>query len=493
LTTPNEGGWTPLHLAAGRGHVDTVRVLLSVMPEIQILAKAKGGWTPLHLAAEQGHTNVAQLLLSDRFTPEQRAAQLTAPNEGGWTPLHFAVRHDYVDTVRVLLSVIPEKQILAQAKGGLMPLHLAAAYGHADTVRVLLSVMPKKQILAKARNDWTALHYAASHGRLKVVQLMLTPSEIITQKHIEDLLKAKTKNKETLLHLAAMNGNFEVVQFLLTPSGIITQNYIGDMLKAEDSDGFTPLHCVFSIETKDESTRVAMINIAYFLLDAFRQRGIDIAKTFRNKAIEKWGTIWKNFGRGLAGSSVVAKFAGKVIDFNPLKEFLSEQISHIDTWRDIVRETENYCRGIFNILAFTKNDNLIDVEKLAATFLDDYGVNVGNFWALLKECHVPIDHARPSFGQICDLLDEYSRTAADIHLSSFLKNKGVQVECLLLGLLREGGFNIKIFLSVLHDKGVNIGSLLALVGEFGIDPALLLRILEASYGVNIGELSLLRR
>jgi ankyrin repeat protein len=53
-------GKTPLHVAAGFGHVDVVVLLLARQADIN--ARDNGGKTPRQLAKASGHHNVAELL-----------------------------------------------------------------------------------------------------------------------------------------------------------------------------------------------------------------------------------------------------------------------------------------------------------------------------------------------------------------------------------------------------------------------------------------------
>ena len=53
---------TPLHAAAGEGHVGVVMVLLSKGARVD--PRASGGRTPLYVADQAGHTHMVNVLLS---------------------------------------------------------------------------------------------------------------------------------------------------------------------------------------------------------------------------------------------------------------------------------------------------------------------------------------------------------------------------------------------------------------------------------------------
>lgn len=54
-------GWSPLHCACAKGHIDVVYFLLHHGAEI--LVKDEAGNTPLHLAVENRQTHTVKLLL----------------------------------------------------------------------------------------------------------------------------------------------------------------------------------------------------------------------------------------------------------------------------------------------------------------------------------------------------------------------------------------------------------------------------------------------
>eukprot|EP00752_Nemacystus_decipiens_P018590 g16668.t1 len=88
-------GWTPLHAAAARGHLDFVEVLLS-RPEVSPWSVDLQGRTPLALAAAGGHLELC-LLLKARMEQESRDSivGINAPVDlSGRTPLAWSVKAD---------------------------------------------------------------------------------------------------------------------------------------------------------------------------------------------------------------------------------------------------------------------------------------------------------------------------------------------------------------------------------------------------------------
>jgi ankyrin repeat protein len=129
------GQHAPLHLAADRGDVDLVRVLLAAVADMEVAEG--GGATPLHFAAWRGDLEVTRLLLA-------HGACLETTHETFGTPLMTAIyglseggrpQSDHLGVIAILIEAG------AQANGpdpAHRPLHLAVRLKHLPIVRLLV-------------------------------------------------------------------------------------------------------------------------------------------------------------------------------------------------------------------------------------------------------------------------------------------------------------------------------------------------------------------
>jgi uncharacterized protein len=121
-------GWTPLHLAAFFGQLETARMLLDRGAKVQALSINAMRNTPLHAAVARSHAEVAELLIAS-------GAQVRARQHGGWTPLHAAAQNGNVTLVRSLLAHGAEA--FAQADNNQTPLDMALTKGHSEVAAIL--------------------------------------------------------------------------------------------------------------------------------------------------------------------------------------------------------------------------------------------------------------------------------------------------------------------------------------------------------------------
>jgi len=101
----NKPGWTPLHYAASKGHLDIMNLLLENHAYID--AESPNGTTPLMMAAEYGTPEAVKLLLN-------AGADAIIKNSLGLTALDFATRADRPDAIRLLkdfIKAMPDRRL----------------------------------------------------------------------------------------------------------------------------------------------------------------------------------------------------------------------------------------------------------------------------------------------------------------------------------------------------------------------------------------------
>uniref|UniRef100_A0A8C2ZZF2 Ankyrin repeat and sterile alpha motif domain containing 1B n=1 Tax=Cyclopterus lumpus TaxID=8103 RepID=A0A8C2ZZF2_CYCLU len=161
-------GCFPLHLAAWRGDVDIVRILIHHGPSHhRVNQQNHERETALHCAAQYGHSEVVSVLLQELTDPVMRNSQQE-------TPLDLAALYGRLQVVRMLVSAHPN--LMTSHTRRHTPLHLAARNGHHSTVQTLLEAGMDVNCVTE---NGSALHEAALCGKMDVVRLLLD-SEIDT-------------------------------------------------------------------------------------------------------------------------------------------------------------------------------------------------------------------------------------------------------------------------------------------------------------------------
>ena len=91
------GGWTPLHMAAFKGHINLVNYFVTIRgAEVEI--KDDGGTTAMHCAAFKGHDNVIRLLFI-------KDADINAMGDEGTTPLDAAIEGEQDESATLIRSI----------------------------------------------------------------------------------------------------------------------------------------------------------------------------------------------------------------------------------------------------------------------------------------------------------------------------------------------------------------------------------------------------
>ncbi|NXL27223.1 ANKR6 protein, partial [Glaucidium brasilianum] len=186
-------GRTPLHLAAHKGHLHVVQVLLKAGCDLDI--QDDGDQTALHRAAVVGNTDVIATLI-------QEGCALDRQDKDGNTALHEACWHGFSQSAKVLVKA--GANVLAKNKAGNTPLHLACQNSHSQSTRVLLLGGSRADLKNNAGD--TCLHVAARYNHFPIVRVLLSAFCSVHEKN---------QAGDTALHVAAALNHRKVVKLLL--------------------------------------------------------------------------------------------------------------------------------------------------------------------------------------------------------------------------------------------------------------------------------------
>ncbi|XP_046848686.1 transient receptor potential cation channel subfamily A member 1-like [Xenia sp. Carnegie-2017] len=206
FTLRDDSNRTVLHYAIA--YPETLRILLKKKDLVPLLINEKeiDGYTPIHNAALKGLLESVRILL-------EYNADLNVFTNNFRSPLHCAVSSQNSDVVELILANEPALINKVDADRE-TPLHTAAKYSSPEVVKCLLN---NGAITMKDGELFSPLHIAASKGHLTIVELlvMFKPS----------MINWKNKYKRTALLTAAEKGKADVVKYLLDNMAAITEDY----------------------------------------------------------------------------------------------------------------------------------------------------------------------------------------------------------------------------------------------------------------------------
>ncbi|XP_072296424.1 ankyrin repeat domain-containing protein 6b isoform X2 [Eucyclogobius newberryi] len=186
-------GRSPLHLAAHKGHIEIVHVLLRAGCDLDI--QDDGGQTALHRAAMHGNTAVISALLLE-------GCALDRQDKDGNTALHEVSWHGFSQSVKLLVKA--GANVHAKNKAGNTALHLACQNGHTQSTKVLL--LAGSQPDTRNHTGDTSLHVAARYNHLSLIRILLGAFCSVSHKNLAG---------DTPLHVAAALNHKKTVGLLL--------------------------------------------------------------------------------------------------------------------------------------------------------------------------------------------------------------------------------------------------------------------------------------
>ncbi|KAK1265357.1 hypothetical protein QJS04_geneDACA010641 [Acorus gramineus] len=215
LDARDREGRTAVHLAAGKGHVRMVRMLVEGGADKD--ARSGNGWTAMHRAAANGDLDMVVALL-------EMGADCEIPTVRGQTPLDVARDKGHREIVEmfgrgeIMLTAARRgdmkllESLLRRGGGGtngrdqygMTALHTAAIKGHRDAVRTLIDY--GADLHARDREGHTPLHLAVEGGSADAVEALVDKGADVN---------ARTGRGATPLYMARSMGHEGIAQLLL--------------------------------------------------------------------------------------------------------------------------------------------------------------------------------------------------------------------------------------------------------------------------------------
>lgn len=208
-------GYTPLIVAAEKGHLEIVELLLA--SEADVAARDGRGFTALHYASMKGtywggdHWDpVACPAIIARLI--EGGADVNAADQRGITPLHLAVFNESDEVVKELLEHGADPNSGQDLES--MPLHEAAASMNLEIAGLLLDAGADPQ---RAECAFLPLFVAVNRGDVdEVRQLLAAGADVNARARVDsDHIFPGGAPDETPLYLAAQAGFTPIVNVLL--------------------------------------------------------------------------------------------------------------------------------------------------------------------------------------------------------------------------------------------------------------------------------------
>eukprot|EP00750_Incisomonas_marina_P032867 INCI9392.1.p1 GENE.INCI9392.1~~INCI9392.1.p1 ORF type:complete len:674 (+),score=142.10 INCI9392.1:208-2229(+) len=199
LAQPDSRGYTPLAVAASKGHFDIVRRLLEAKADLATTAKSGSG--PLALAVKASHAPIVQHLLDSADADGGPGRKTVVDGR----VIYNAIVHAEDD---VLALIEPMAEGAPPDCKGRTPLHLAGQERSDVGVEYMLQSKWARSVLdARDAEGETAVLTATRRGAFSVLKLLVTAKA--------DVNVAEPEKGRTPLHIAGLESMDPVYEYLL--------------------------------------------------------------------------------------------------------------------------------------------------------------------------------------------------------------------------------------------------------------------------------------
>ncbi|XP_056600005.1 transient receptor potential cation channel subfamily A member 1a [Triplophysa dalaica] len=212
LDIRDHNGASPLHYAASKGHLCTIRFIVMITGQQELNIRDEEGNTPLHWAVQRDQPQGCSTLLSLGADPN-------ILNNSHQSPLHLAVSLGNNSLVAQLVS---HKLTDVNLEGDLRntPLILAACLNNHEALEILFTHGAK--LCRQNKLGHFPIHAAAFSGAKKSMEVILKKGEEVGLS-IDTHINYVDKTCSSPLHLAVRGGNLEVIKLCIAYGANIDQ------------------------------------------------------------------------------------------------------------------------------------------------------------------------------------------------------------------------------------------------------------------------------
>eukprot|EP01038_Epipyxis_sp_PR26KG_P004780 gene4780-6704_t len=210
-------GLCAIHLAAERGHNDSISFLIKSGSDVNVGTKFEN--TPIMYACKENRVSTIRLLL-------ELGANLKLVNNAGFSALHFAGQGNHPESIQEIINYYQELEIkrLQDIEDGVISV---AQDTVADGSSSVLHSYGNQSIISSNESQSMVYGHSHGHGHSGLMDSSYT-TELI------NLLNTRSKNGTTPLHMACMSNSYQAVSLLINQRGVVIDVF--------DGGHETPLH-----------------------------------------------------------------------------------------------------------------------------------------------------------------------------------------------------------------------------------------------------------